>query len=416
MITKQLQFMKRGAFLALVLVALFSARSYAQLSGAYTIGAGQTYPTIDSIIKSLNTLGVSGAVTVNIPAGYTETTPVGGFKLGSTLLNASLSATNSLVFQKSGAGANPLITGNTGIWLDANVGSGQDVIWGFFGVDYVTIDGIDIADNAANTTITTANSYGYAFFKLNATLPLDGCNYNTVKNCTITLQRAINPYSAGIIMDGRVQTGSVLLLPGSVSDADSYNKFYSNTIRNVGNGIFLRGYSNSIPKSLWDTNNDIGGSSGATGNNISSWGGTVASYGIYLTSQTNSSVRFNTVNNYNGGANSGVAATAGTHTAIFSQNGNIAYDDDINLTLSNNNITLTNGVGSAALYGVYSYYQGGNMNINNNTITVASTGLSTGALYGVYYAYGANAGAGVGKVSNCNNNIITGNYNCSTGA
>jgi hypothetical protein len=152
--------------------------------------------------------------------------------LGSATLNASLSATNSLTFQKSGAGANPLVTGAVGTIIDA-VGSNSDVIWSFSGVDYVTIDGIDLIDPTSNTTTTTANGIGYGFFKLNAIAPLDGCNNNLVKNCTVTMQRAISTVSCGIVFDNRVKTGVATLTALSASDANSYNRIYSNTIRNV---------------------------------------------------------------------------------------------------------------------------------------------------------------------------------------
>ncbi len=70
----------------------------AQVTGSKTIGTD--YPTLAAAFAELNATGVGvGGATINIPAGYTETAPIGGFVLGNTMLNASLSATNPLVIK-----------------------------------------------------------------------------------------------------------------------------------------------------------------------------------------------------------------------------------------------------------------------------------------------------------------------------
>src|SRR5437899_1796345 len=85
---------------------------HAQVTGTKVIGID--YPDLASAVTDLNTVGISGAVIINVPAGYTETAPAGGYLLGSTILNASTSGVNTLTIQKSGAGANPLLTAPTG--------------------------------------------------------------------------------------------------------------------------------------------------------------------------------------------------------------------------------------------------------------------------------------------------------------
>ena len=77
----------------LLLTILFAATINAQVTGTKTIGVD--YPTIAAAISALNTQGVgAGGATINVPAGYAETAPAGGYLLGTTLLNASLSAAN----------------------------------------------------------------------------------------------------------------------------------------------------------------------------------------------------------------------------------------------------------------------------------------------------------------------------------
>src|SRR4051812_30671091 len=121
--------------LVIILFVLASIKVTAQLSGAYSVPS--TYTSIASAISDLNSLGVNGPVTINIAAGYTETAIAGGYTLNSI---TGVSAVNTIVFQKSGSGANPIIYANTGTATPTS--AVQDGIWRFNGADYITIDGI----------------------------------------------------------------------------------------------------------------------------------------------------------------------------------------------------------------------------------------------------------------------------------
>src|ERR1700744_4139895 len=109
-----------------LLLLFFTIESKAQLSGSYSIPA--TYTSMAAAIADLNALGVNGPVTFNINAGYTENAPVGGYTLNAV---SGASATNQIVFQKNGAGANPLITAYTG--TATPVSAVQDGVWRFVG-------------------------------------------------------------------------------------------------------------------------------------------------------------------------------------------------------------------------------------------------------------------------------------------
>ncbi len=116
----------------IVLLVLLSQCAQAQLTGTKTIPGD--YATVSAAITSLNSAGVgAGGIIFNITAGYTETITA------PLSITATGTSANQIVFQKSGAGANPLVTSYT-------TGTGtpgtavQDGIWNLIGSDYVTIE------------------------------------------------------------------------------------------------------------------------------------------------------------------------------------------------------------------------------------------------------------------------------------
>ncbi|MCX8479441.1 MAG: hypothetical protein ORN56_06590, partial [Chitinophagales bacterium] len=279
--------MKR-LFIALVIIWLLPRLLFAQLSGTYLIGPSQTYSNLASIISDLNTQGINGSVTISVPANYVETTPAGGFALGSTILNASLNSTSTLQFVKSGVGNNPLIYAAPGKYAGRKLGGLSDVIWALEGCNYVTIDGIDLCDSTSNTTRTTANEVGYGLFKLNAASPFDGCQHNLIQHCTIRLQSKtitgnLDIKSVGIYLFNKTRLGGTVntLQTGmsltSASDANSFNRFYCNTIIGPNIGALLVG-----SYSMYDDGNDFGGYSTATGNAIYSFGNDTMSSAVFV--------------------------------------------------------------------------------------------------------------------------------------
>lgn len=360
---------------------------HAQVSGPKTIGVD--YPDLAAAITALNTSGVSGPVTINVPGGYTETAPSGGYLLGSTTLNASMSSTNTLTIQKSGAGADPLLTAPVG------TSTSTDGIFKILGTDYVTIDGIDLAESAGNTTATTWMEWGYALVKLQNTAPFDGCQNVTIQNCTITLNRANTP-TVGIYANNHIATATTALTITATSDAMSNCKFYGNTIQNTVNGILLKGFAAASPYTLYDQNNDIGGTTAITANTIQNYAGSVAGYGVNLQYQNDANVANNTINNTAGG---GVSAT-GTLYGVYTQTGT-----NVNLTVANNSIKLTQGTTSSSLYGVNTSCSGtGTINVNGNVFT--ANGGSTGNMYMIYFG-GSNATTNTNSNTFSNINVAT---------
>ncbi len=346
-------------FKIILFLSITSISATAQLGGVFNIPTN--FPTIAAAITSLNTLGVAAPVTINIAAGYTETAVPGGYKLFNV---TGASATNQITFRKNGSGANPLIYAYTGTATPTS--AVQDGVWWLIGADYITIDGIDIVD--PNTSGNAMMEFGFGLFKVSST---NGCLYNTIQNCVISLNR--NNGSAG---SGPIQGGScgIELVPAtstlntnvlsvsSFSGTNSNNKFYGNTIQNCHIGIALIGYSLSI----FDQQNDIGGLTSVTGNTIINFGSGSgsASYGVLTLAQNSLTVSNNVLNNNNGsGANPLTDLTA--------------------IRIG----TASNAVSS----------------INNNTISLIRTTFSSQGLWGIHIESGSSSPA---NSLNINHNVF----------
>jgi hypothetical protein len=238
-----------------------------------------------------------------------------------------------------------------------------------------------VSENAANNTLATATAWmewGYAFLKLGTSAPYDGCQYNTLKNCTITLNRnnasaTLLLGSIGVVVANFNNASTSFLTISTLDETNSYNKFYGNTITNSCHGMYFYGMAASTPFSTYDQSNDIGGTSLATGNTMNNIAGTVnTSYGIYAMYQNNMNVGYNT---YDNAANGGVGALT-TIAAMF-LSGTSTPNSNANYTITNNSIKLTNAATSAgSFYGVYAA-GGGNVLVNANTFSAASTGAGT---------------------------------------
>jgi PKD repeat protein len=352
------------------------------LSGIKTVdplGAGSdNYLTLKAAVDSLNSRGVgAGGVTFNVVSGFTETAPVGGY-----IITATGTAADPVVFQKNGGGANPLITAFT-----PGISTSVDGIFKLAGSDYITIDGINLQENAANTDATTRMEWGYALVKKQSVAPFDGCQHVTIKNCTITLNKA-NTGSKGIYLGNHIATINTALTLTAVADANSYNTFLNNTISNVFVGISLNGYSNNT---VYDLENKIGAS--GQGNTINNFGGAANAYGVYMIYQHNDTVRYNTIDNAGGGGAGNIGALYGIYHTTGTNS---------NFTATNNNITVTQASGSGATYAINSGVTG-NADISNNTIQAATTVAVTGSFNFIYLT-----GGGVTeKINNNNFNNIT---------
>lgn len=201
------------------------------------------YSTIASAITALNTNGVgTGGVRFNISADYTET-----FDLNTRgLITATGTSGNPIVFIKYSSGANPLITGATG------TGS-SDYIIKIEGGDYITFDGIDLRENPSNSTSTTYNEYGYFIANPNGA---NGCQYDTIRNCRVVLNRSNTNSSKCVYQYNYYSTVS------SNAGRNAFNVYCNLSLENCSReGIYLFARSRNWPDSANQIFNCIIGAS-----------------------------------------------------------------------------------------------------------------------------------------------------------
>lgn len=336
----------------------------AQITGVQTVPG--TYATLAAAVTDLNTQGVGpGGATIQVAAGYTETLTA---PLVLTIATNGPTAANPLVIQKSGSGVNPLITAFTG------TSTTLDGMFILNGVDYVTIDGIDLQENAANVTPTLQMEWGYALLKTSAT---NGCHHNTCKNSTVTLNKA-NQNSVGIYLGNHTPASTTPITITSFAGTNSYNKFYNNTVQNVYNGYSLTGFGSAAPYDLYDDQNEIGvdGISTLRSMILNFGGGAVNANGVTTSSQNNIKVFSTYINNAGGAASTGTLNGISL-TAALNANVDI-YNDTVVLSSAATTSTISainNAAGGTGAGNTINIY---NCLVENCTYTTATSGVFRG--------------------------------------
>jgi uncharacterized repeat protein (TIGR01451 family) len=221
--------------------------SPAGMAGTYTIDPANptdwisTFNNISDAVLALNAQGVTGPVTFTVPSGQI-------FSEGMLEITTTTgSAVTPIVFQKSGAGANPVVR-----W--SGFSSSTDAVLALTGADYVTIDGLDM--QAYNPTGSPSMEYGYLVRSASST---NGAQYNTIQNTAVVLSRT-NTSSIGILQTSASTGGG--FIPTAASGANSYNAYYNFNISNTYNGIYL--LAGSSTAGLRDTSNQVGVIGGGT--------------------------------------------------------------------------------------------------------------------------------------------------------
>ncbi len=380
----------------------------APISGTKTIGVD--YATLALAIKALNESGISDDVTINVPGGYTETFA----SRNDGLITATGTSDNPIIFQRSGGTTNPVITAAAGAT------TGLDGIIKIAGGDYITFDGIDLAENTLNTTQTTRMEFGYALVKERNVAPFNGCQHVIIKNCTITLNNATT--CTGIYSGNHLASSNqvINLTGGSTTDAMNNCKLFSNTITNITNGIVLSGWSSApVPFDMWDQNIEIGVGGANTITNLISNGinprymkalkvennlisSSVAApsslTGIIVQNTTNYDIYNNTITfTPSGGTTSGI-------TGISVQTGDAAYTSNIyNNTVQNCTYTTAT---TAGFTGITVSGANGPLNFYSNSVT-NNTINGSGFFAGIE--------TGGGGTSNIYNNTVSNNQKTGTG-
>jgi hypothetical protein len=258
---------------------------------------GGNFSSFTNAINYINIEGICGPLTLNVAAGqtFTENPPA---------LTATGTMANPIIFQKSGSGANPVLVDIQG------TSSSTDFGFCISGGDYITFDGIDV--NSSTATTSTLNlEFGYLLRNSSAT---NGAQNNTIKNCTVILNKNFVGSSNSGCIYSSVSTSQGGFVPTNATGANSNNKYYNLTLSNAQNGVYLVGNS-SFP----DLNNEIGvaGSGCQSARNmISNLGGIVtftSSYGIRTDGQSGIKIFNNDISN----VRSNQSSTAGVLLITF---------------------------------------------------------------------------------------------------
>jgi hypothetical protein len=338
--------MKKACFLFL---ALFTTGvSWGQLSGTKTIKAsGGDYSTFTQAITALNTSGVgAGGVIFNVDPDLVsvETCPV---------ITATGTSANPVVFQKSGAGANPVIK-PTGIGGTADAGIA------IRGGDYITFDGIDVATNS-----DFGVEHGYYVSNFSNT---NGAQHNTIKNCTITLFRGyLN--TRGIYQNAAAN-------PTNANGANSYNTYENIFVQNSYWGMYLKGLGTFPDLSCVVKNNTVGA---ASANDIANGSNTACGIRIYASSGLsvfNNEIRNITVSG---------SSLYGLWLETLKGTNNNVYNNKIH------SLTCTNWAYSSVVYGMLITCLNSNIvngNVYNNMIYALEHGADGSATTKVIQAMG----------------------------
>ncbi|MFN4081546.1 MAG: beta strand repeat-containing protein, partial [Saprospiraceae bacterium] len=344
---------------------------------------GTNFNSFTDAVNWLNNVSggcpLPNSIVFNVSAGQTFVEDV-------PEINATGDATNTITFQRAGAGANPVVQKASPGTIASSTALGVhgDAIMVLNGGDFITFDGIDLATDPAFSGVGLIE-YGYYLKKASGS---DACKNIVIKNCSITLNKAAI-YSFGIFVSNISGTAAVTVV--SEGGRSENIKIFNNTISNAYGGIQLRGFAAVAPFNFYDQNIEIGEDGG---NTISNYGGSASiAYGIYTIFQNNCKINNNTISGGNG--------TTGAQYAIFvttSNNGNYQIND--------NTISMVNNSTTGLVSGIYTTIgTTGNTNntveIDGNTITnIQRPGVTSGL---TYFIYSTANGPNMWKVTN---NII----------
>ncbi|MGB3220759.1 MAG: Calx-beta domain-containing protein, partial [Anaerolineae bacterium] len=212
-------------------------------SGAYTVGSGETYPSLTNtggIFEAINLAGATGNVTINIVSDLTG-------ELGTHALNEIAGGYTVLI---KPSGASRTITGsNTGALIKLN------------GADGVRIDGWtgatvagDAGGNPALRELTIQNTSTAAAFVIAVQSGTNGAQNNTIKNVNVLGQDPLTTLG-GIALGGNT--------PGTVGTDNDGNRVENCSVKRAIFGIYSAGVSAANPNTgTVITQNDLSATGG----------------------------------------------------------------------------------------------------------------------------------------------------------
>jgi hypothetical protein len=364
---------------AAALVLAWATPAMAQLSGTKNIPGD--YADLAAAVTDLNTQGVgAGGVILNLLAGNPQTAPAGGYTIN--LATANATAANPITLRGNGN----TITASAAL----TAGALNDGLIRIVGEDFVTIEGFDLRENAANTTTAAATNnmteWGIALLYRSVT---DGAQNVTLQGNTITLNRTYQN-TFGIYANA-THTLAAPTTSATATDPAGGNSglvVRGNTISNVNHGIVVVGPTAAANHNAAVT---IGGATPAEGNTISNYGttGTFSGYanvsgsvnGIVLRNTRAAEIANNTVSSSDGGT------TSGTLRGIWLWSGSTAPTGTFTQTIRNNTVSVRSGVAAGAAIGILVDSNASSptstVAINDNRIASLGYTLASGTATGV---------------------------------
>lgn len=222
--------------------------------GTYTVGATGDFKSISDMAVALNARGVSGPVTFLIQNGTYD-----------DFLHLSLitgtSQTNTVTI-KPAPGATVTLSPTNGSFSTNQIGptAGENIVR-LAGVSWVTLDGLQLVQNALNRSDTTRFENGLcvtsSYLSISSVLYNTGSKFNTIRNISIDMNAESFP-STYLTTTGIVLAG----LGNSTSDstvACSYNTFENFSVKDFGStGFYMNGANEVAP----DVGNKLTATSG----------------------------------------------------------------------------------------------------------------------------------------------------------
>ena len=200
----------------------------APLSGAYTVGAAGNYSTLTQAVGKLNSLGVSGPVTITLLDSSNTTAPQNTGEVFPITINAipGASSTNTVTIKPANSGT--AITGSSATALIVLNGS-----------DFVTIDGSSNGTSSRDLTITNSNAGASSAGIWLQTNGADGATNNVVKN--VNLVGTTVTATAGTLFGAG--SGSSTIGITSAGTGNNNNTFQNCNITKTQYGIYSGGAS-----------------------------------------------------------------------------------------------------------------------------------------------------------------------------
>ena len=378
--------LNRKAVAMITAMFLTCGVAMAQLSGTYTVDASaasslttKNFQSFNDLADSLETFGVSGAVTVNVVASsgpYIEQVTFGVIS-GASSTNAitingngeTISSSSTFVIELNGT---DYLTFDNLHVIAAGTGSGTRNFWLHNGADYNTISNCDLEFSAYTST---SNSTGYIVFSTSATSHSSGSHgsFNTIDNNY--MHGTSNSYGPYYGVD----------LYGNSGSGNQGNTITNNDIRDVYYYYTYMYYANDFQVDGNDFHHQRNGAN--------------YSYAIYTyyCDAVNRDVSFSNNNMYSftGGYFYGtyVQYSDGTSTYKIKQNGNSMYSIAATSYLYgyrarySNHIEMIGNSMNGCTSGGYIYYAIYDYRNNNAVITDNTITNNTAGTYFYYPSY-----------------------------